>query len=58
MKLAILSRSPDSYSTSRLKEAALERGHNCKVLNTLRFAIDLSGDSPDLQFRGKKALLL
>ncbi len=54
MKLAILSRSPHSYSTSRLKEAALERGHNCKVLNTLRFAIDLSGDSPDLQFRGRK----
>ena len=54
MKLAILSRSPHSYSTSRLKQAALERGHNCKVLNTLRFAIDLSGDSPDLQFRGKK----
>ncbi|MBN2627084.1 MAG: 30S ribosomal protein S6--L-glutamate ligase [Spirochaetales bacterium] len=54
MKLAILSRSPHSYSTSRLKEAALERGHSCKVLNTLRFAIDLSGDEPDLQFRGKK----
>ena len=24
-----------------------------KVLNTLRFSIDLSGDEPDLQFRGK-----
>ncbi|MDC7239585.1 MAG: RimK family alpha-L-glutamate ligase [Spirochaetales bacterium] len=53
MKLAILSRAPRSYSTQRLKMAALERGHNCKVLNTLRFAIDLSGDLPDLQFQGK-----
>ena len=53
MKLAILSRAPRSYSTSRLKAAALERGHNCKVLNTLRFAIDLTTDEPDLQFRGK-----
>jgi ribosomal protein S6--L-glutamate ligase len=53
MKIAILSRSPRSYSTKRLKMAALERGHDCKVLNTLRFAIDLSGDLPDLQFRGK-----
>jgi len=53
MKLAILSRAPKSYSTSRLKAAALERGHNCKVLNTLRFAIDLTDDEPDLQFRGK-----
>ena len=53
MKLAILSRSPRAYSTQRLKAAALERGHECKVLNTLRFAIDLSSEEPDLQFRGK-----
>lgn len=53
MKLAILSCSPNAYSTKRLKEAALARGHKCKVLNTLRFGIDLSGNSPDLQFRGK-----
>jgi ribosomal protein S6--L-glutamate ligase len=54
MKLAILSRSPNAYSTARLKAAAIERGHECKVLNTLRFAIDLSGDEPDMQFRGKQ----
>lgn len=54
MKLAILSRSPGAYSTHRLKTAALERGHDCKVLNTLRFAIDLAGDEPDLQFRGRQ----
>ena len=54
MKLAILSRSPNAYSTHRLKTAALERGHQCKVLNTLRFAIDLSGGEPDLQFRGRQ----
>ena len=53
MKLAILSRAPRSYSTQRLRTAALERGHQVKVLNTLRFGIDLSGDAPDLQFRGR-----
>ena len=53
MKLAILSRAPRSYSTQRLKLAAIDRGHQCKVLDTLRFAIDLSGPEPDLQFRGK-----
>ncbi len=53
MKLAILSRAPTSYSTSRLKTAALDRGHTCKVLNTMRFAIDLSSEEPDLQFRGR-----
>ena len=53
MKLAILSRAPRCYSTQRLKLAAIDRGHTCKVLDTLRFAIDLSGPEPDLQYRGK-----
>jgi ribosomal protein S6--L-glutamate ligase len=53
VKLAILSRAPRSYSTQRLRTAALVRGHQVKVLNTLRFGIDLSGDIPDLQFRGR-----
>jgi ribosomal protein S6--L-glutamate ligase len=54
MKLAILSVSPRAYSTQRLRTAAADRGHTVKVLNTLRFGIDLSGDEPDLQFRGKQ----
>jgi ribosomal protein S6--L-glutamate ligase len=53
MKLAILSRAPQSYSTQRLRAAAVDRGHKVKVLDTLRFAIDLTGDQPDLHFRGK-----
>ena len=53
MKLAVLSRAPNSYSTRRLKAAALERGHQVRVLNTLRFAIDLSANAPHLQYRGK-----
>lgn len=53
MKLAILSRAPHAYSTQRLRAAAEQRGHTVKVLNTLRFAIDLSGPEPDLQYRGK-----
>ena len=53
MKLAILSRAPRAYSTQRLRTAALDRGHQVRVLNTLRFAIDLSTEQPDLFFRGK-----
>ncbi|RNE57006.1 30S ribosomal protein S6--L-glutamate ligase [Cryobacterium tepidiphilum] len=53
MKIAILSRAPQSYSTQRLRAAAAQRGHEVKVLNTLRFAIDLSGPEPDLHFRGR-----
>ncbi|MFK8113290.1 MAG: RimK family alpha-L-glutamate ligase [Rubripirellula sp.] len=54
MKLAILSRSPNCYSTRRLKEAAQKRGHNVKVLDTLRFAIDLEKGEPDLYYRSKQ----
>jgi ribosomal protein S6--L-glutamate ligase len=53
MKLAILSRAPKAYSTARLRAAAEQRGHVVRVLNTLRFAIDLSGAEPDLQYRGR-----
>lgn len=54
VKLAILSRAPQSYSTGRLKAAALQRGHKVRVLNTLRFGIDLAGGIPDLRYRGKQ----
>ena len=54
MKLAILSCSTNCYSTRRLKEAALQRGHEAKVLNTLKFAIDLKEGDPDLFFRSKQ----
>ncbi|MGI9472336.1 MAG: RimK family alpha-L-glutamate ligase [Rubripirellula sp.] len=54
MKLAILSRSSTCYSTRRLKEAAEKRGHNVKVLDTLRFAIDLEKGEPDLYYRSKR----
>ena len=53
MKLAILSRGSTSYSTRRLKEAAEQRGHTVKVLDTLKFAIDLQQGVPDLYFRQK-----
>lgn len=53
MKLAILSCAPNAYSTRRLKEAAEQRGHQAKVLNTLKFAIDLERGSPDLYYRQK-----
>ncbi len=53
MKIAILSRAPRAYSTQRLRAAALDRGHRVKVLNTLRFGIDLASESPDLLFRGR-----
>ncbi len=54
MKLAILSCNLKCYSTRRLREAAEQRGAKVKVLNTLRFAIDLRPGNPDLYFRSKQ----
>ena len=53
MKLAILSRSPRAYSTRRLREAAVARGHQVKVLDTLKFSIEVQSSSPDLFFGSK-----
>ena len=53
MKLGILSCNLRCYSTRRLREAATARGHQVKVLNTLKFAIDLEEGAPDLYFRQK-----
>ena len=54
MKLAILSRNLKCYSTRRLREAAVQRGHMVKVLNTTQFAIDLQQGDPTLYFRQKR----
>ena len=54
MKLGILSCAPRCYSTRRLREAAEQRGHQVKVLNTLKFAIDLEEGVPDLYFAQKQ----
>lgn len=53
MKLAILSREPNNYSTKRLIEACKKRGHKARVLNTLKFAIDIEEQNPDLFYRQK-----
>jgi len=51
LQIAILSRSPDAYSTRRLREACLGRGHSVKVLNTLSFSMAVEQGRPLLFFR-------
>ena len=53
MKLAILSRSPRAYSTKRLKEAAKTRGHDVRILDTLKFSILVDQEGPDLFYSNK-----
>ncbi len=51
MNLGVLSRNRQCYSTRRLFEAAIRRGHRVRVLDTLKFSIDLEPGQPDLFYR-------
>lgn len=54
MKIAILSTKQELYSTQRLKEAALVRGHQVKIINTLRCYMSLSHEKPSIHYMGKE----
>lgn len=54
MKIAILSRKPELYSTQRLKEAALKRGHKVKIINTLRCYMNLNPKKLAIHYMGKQ----
>jgi len=53
VKFAILSRNPNLYSTRRLRKAARDRGHTARVLDTLRFAVNLETENPDLYYKNR-----
>ena len=52
MKIAILSRNSSLYSTKRLREAAIHRGHEVVVVDYLRCYMDISARKPRVLFRG------
>ena len=54
MKIAVLSRSSSLYSTSRLKQAALNRGHEVVVVDYLRCYLDITARRPKILFRGEE----
>src|SRR5207302_10938353 len=53
MRIVILSRKPDLYSTTVLVEAGEARGHEVRVLDTLQFDIRISRGKPELLWRGE-----
>lgn len=53
MKIAILSRNHLLYSTSRLVEAAKERGHEVRVIDPLRCYMNITSHSPSIHFKGE-----
>ncbi len=53
MKIALLSREPTNYSSRRLVQACEQRGHQVRVLDTMRFSIELEPGQPRLFYRGR-----
>lgn len=53
MKIAILSRNPELYSTRRLVEAAEARGHEVRVLDVLRCYMNITSHKPSIHYRGE-----
>jgi len=54
MKICILSRNQALYSTRRLLEAGLARGHDICVIDTLQCYMEVTKDEPSVWYRGEK----
>jgi ribosomal protein S6--L-glutamate ligase len=53
MRIIILSRGPNLFSTQALIKAADKRGHEVRILDTLQFDIRVSRRSPELFYAGQ-----
>lgn len=54
MKIAILSRNSELYSTRRLVEAATEHGHQAQVIDPLRCYMTITSQNPTIHYKGEK----
>lgn len=54
MRIAILSRNPNLYSTRRLQEAGLERGHEVDIIDTLHCYMDITSSKPTVRYMGEE----
>jgi ribosomal protein S6--L-glutamate ligase len=54
MKIAILSRNAKLYSTKRLIEAGLERGHEMRVIDHIRCFMDMGTENPSIHYKDEE----
>lgn len=54
MRIAILSRNPKLYSTRRLKEAGIEKGHEVDIIDTMHCYMDITSAKPSVRYKGKR----
>jgi len=53
MNIAILSRSPQLYSTNRLFEEGVKRGHNVEIIDPLKCDILIEKEKPTIYYKDK-----
>lgn len=53
MKIGILSRNANLYSTRRLVEAAQQRGHEVRVIDSLRCYMNITTRHPEIHYKGE-----
>lgn len=53
MKIIILSKGAGNYSTKRLKEEALSRGHEVRIVNYAKCYVTLERGNPVVRYKGK-----
>lgn len=53
MKIAILSNGPGNYSTKRLKEEALKRGHEVKIIKYRDCYASIEKNNPTVSYKGE-----
>ena len=54
MKIAILSRNPNLYSTRRMVEAGTELGHEIRVVDPLRCYMTIATQRPTFHYKGEE----
>ncbi len=54
MEIIILSRKASLHSTSRLREAAKQRGHEVRVVNPLRCYMNINADAPHVLYKHER----
>ncbi|MGH6718397.1 MAG: 30S ribosomal protein S6--L-glutamate ligase [Alphaproteobacteria bacterium] len=54
MQIVVLARKPNLYSHKRLVEAGQARGHQVRVINTLRCYMNITSLRPEVRYKGEK----
>ena len=54
MKIVILARNPKLYTHRRLVEVAEQRGHEIRIINTLRCYMNITSYRPEIRYAGER----